>query len=431
MAAAQRRLAVIGAGPMGLAAAYFASQAGWRVDVYEAADRPGGMAAHFDLNGLSIERFYHFCCRSDTETETMLAELGLPPLRWANTRMGYFVNGALHPWGDPIALLRFPHLNLLDKLRYGLQAFTSLKRSDWRRLDQISAVDWFRRWCGAQAYDLLWRPLFELKFHEYAGDVSAAWAWQRIKRLGQSRRSLFQEELGYMEGGSETLVTAMAAAITSMGGQIHLSTRVKRIVIQDDRATGLELADGGQVDAEQIISTVALPYAARLLSDREDLAQIYANFRNIGVVCVVHELAKPVSDKFWVNVSDPAMNIPGFVEFSNLRPVGRNIVYVPYYMPTSHPDFNRSDESFMQQSFDHLRRVNPTLQASDRLASHVARLTCAQPVCDVGFAARIPSERTPVAGLQVADTSFYYPEDRGLSESIGFARRLVRNLADV
>jgi len=48
---------VIGAGAMGLAAAYHAAQAGMVVEVLEAGPDAGGMAAHFDLDGLSIERF--------------------------------------------------------------------------------------------------------------------------------------------------------------------------------------------------------------------------------------------------------------------------------------------------------------------------------------------------------------------------------------
>ena len=43
---------------------------GWatRSTLLEAAPEPGGMAAHFDLAGLSIERFYHFVCKSDQPT---------------------------------------------------------------------------------------------------------------------------------------------------------------------------------------------------------------------------------------------------------------------------------------------------------------------------------------------------------------------------
>ena len=47
---------VVGSGAMGLAAAFHAVNAGHAVEVLEAAPEPGGMAAHFDLAGLSIER---------------------------------------------------------------------------------------------------------------------------------------------------------------------------------------------------------------------------------------------------------------------------------------------------------------------------------------------------------------------------------------
>src|SRR5580693_8231567 len=112
-------IVVIGSGAMGLAAAFHALKAGHTVEVLEAAPEPGGMAAHFDLAGLSIERFYHFVCKADEPTFALMSELGIADkMRWRPTSMGYFMGGALYPWGDPISLLRFPHLSLIEKLRY-------------------------------------------------------------------------------------------------------------------------------------------------------------------------------------------------------------------------------------------------------------------------------------------------------------------------
>src|SRR4051812_27059283 len=102
------RMVVIGAGPMGLAAAYYGAKAGYAVEVFEAGDRPGGMAAHFDFGGLSLERFYHFCCLSDLDTLELLAEFGLDDaMKWVDTKMGYYVDGRLTPFGDPLSLLTF------------------------------------------------------------------------------------------------------------------------------------------------------------------------------------------------------------------------------------------------------------------------------------------------------------------------------------
>ena len=124
-----------------------------------------------------------------------------------------------------IALLKFPGLGLISKIRYGLLAFTSTKRSDWRKLDKIDAVTWLRRWVGDKAYDVLWRPLFELKFHHYTPNLSAAWIWSRLKRVGTSRKNLLQEEMGYLQGGSDTFLDSIAAHIKSWAAAIHLRRR--------------------------------------------------------------------------------------------------------------------------------------------------------------------------------------------------------------
>ena len=69
--------AVIGAGPMGLAAADRLAQAGHRVTVVEADDRLGGMSAAFDFDGLRLERYYHFICKTDYPLFETLREFGL------------------------------------------------------------------------------------------------------------------------------------------------------------------------------------------------------------------------------------------------------------------------------------------------------------------------------------------------------------------
>ena len=55
----KKRIAVLGAGPMGLAVAYQLARDGHEPVVFEADDRVGGMTACFDFEGLQIERYYH------------------------------------------------------------------------------------------------------------------------------------------------------------------------------------------------------------------------------------------------------------------------------------------------------------------------------------------------------------------------------------
>ena len=72
-----RTAAVLGAGPMGLAVVYELLKRGWRVDLYERDERIGGMSASTDLDGLKIERYYHFICKPDSALFEYLRELGI------------------------------------------------------------------------------------------------------------------------------------------------------------------------------------------------------------------------------------------------------------------------------------------------------------------------------------------------------------------
>ena len=191
-------IAVLGAGPMGLAVAYQLIKEGCRPVIFEADDRVGGMTASFDFGGLSIERYYHFHCVSDRAFLEILEELGLADkMRWTETKMGYFYQNQVHPWGNPLALLKFPGLNLLSKFRYGFQVFLSKKLNNWRGFDTKEATRWIKNWIGNDAYEILWRRLFDYKFYDYADQISAAWIWSRIRRTGRSRYDLFREKLGH------------------------------------------------------------------------------------------------------------------------------------------------------------------------------------------------------------------------------------------
>jgi protoporphyrinogen oxidase len=424
------RIVVIGAGPMGLAAAHRAASLGHQVDLVEADTKAGGMAAHFDFGGLSIERFYHFVCKADAPTFAMMEELGIGDrMRWVPTSMGYYMKGKVHPWGDPVSLLTFPHLDLISKFRTGLQMFLTTKRSSFAGIEHLTAKQWIEGGSGRRVYETLWKRLMELKFYEMAGDVSASWIATRVRRIGTSRRSMFQEELGYIDGGSETLVEALVEAFTAKGGRLHLGTPARRVTTSEGRVTGVEAGDG-HFAADAVISTVPTPLIARLVPDLPaDWQAKYAAIRNIGVVCLLFKLKRPVSKHFWINIVDPAIDIPGLIEFSNLRPVGETIVYVPYYMPVTQPKWAWSDQQFIDEAFGYIRRVNPAIGADDLVEARVGRLTHAQPVCEPNFRDKLPAIQTPIAGLQIADTAFYYPEDRGVAESIRYGRMMAETVA--
>jgi len=425
-----KKIAVLGAGPMGLAVAYQLAKDGFSPVIFEADDRVGGMTACFDFNGTEIERFYHFHCISDISLLKILEELNLSSkMQWRETKMGYWYQDEIQEWGNPVALLKFRGLSLIAKLRYGLFAFISSKRKRWEHLDKLEAISWIKKWVGAEAYLVMWKSLFELKFYQFSSNLSAAWIWSRIRRIGKSRYSIFREKLGYIEGGSKTLLNALSASILELGGEINLSSPVSKVVIENNKITGIEVNSKFE-QFDQVISTVPVPFISKLIPDLPiNISSMFASINNIGVVCVIAKINKPVSPNFWLNINDPEMDIPGLVEYSNLMPMEETIVYVPFYLPGDHPKFSDSDEIFISKVKKYLNKINSSINESNFIDVRASRYRFAQPICEPEFLKKIPALDLGIKGLLVADTCYYYPEDRGISESIDFGRNLAKKVA--
>jgi protoporphyrinogen oxidase len=429
--AAPLRVAVIGAGPMGLAAAHELTQAGARVTVYERDNRIGGMSAFTDLGGTRIERYYHFICRPDQTLFDWLRSFALEErLRWVDTHMGFYFRGRLYDWGGPLALLRFPGLSLLQKLRFALHIMKAKSISDWRPYDAFSSTEWLRRWIGGGAYDVMWKALFHYKFYELEDSLSAAWLGTRIKRVALSRKNIFQERLGYLDGGSEVLLEAIATRLRDQGARIELETGVQEVRIEQgtsgQRIIGLRVG-GEERPFDRVISTIPLPYLSRLIPGlpAEEKAKIDA-IRNVGVVCVLLKLRRPFTRNFWMNINDPRIEIPGLIEYSNLNPLdGHAIVYAPFYMPQTNPKYRRSAQEFIDETLAAMRLIRPDFDPADVIAATASRYEFAQTVCTPGFYEALPPMRSRVQGLFMADTSHYYPEDRSISESLRIGSTLA------
>ena len=428
---AKKRFVVLGAGPMGLMCAMELLKHGHEVDLYERDDRIGGMSATFDFDGLEIERYYHFICKPDKPMFDLLEELGLShALRWTETKMGFYYDGRLYKWGTPFALLKFDRLDIISKFRYALHVMYTKSISNWRPLDGVIATQWLRKWLGQRAYDVLWKSLFELKFYEYTERLSAAWIGTRIKRVALSRKSLMQESLGYLEGGSATLLKEMRRSIEERGGRIHLKCGIDKVAVKDGRITGI-VAGGREIPCDAMLWTAPIQYVPQVVPDLPAafLEQVRA-IKNIPVACVILKLKQPLSENFWMNINDPGMEIPGVIEYSNLNKVGPSIVYAPFYMPKTHPRWALSNDTLIDMVLGYLPKLNPAFRPEWVLAKHCHRYDFAQTICPPGFYDLLPPMKTPVGGFFMADTSYYYPEDRSISESVKVGRELVRVALD-
>jgi protoporphyrinogen oxidase len=127
-----------------------------------------------------------------------------------------------------------------------------------------------------------------------------------------------------------------------------------------------------------------------------------------------------------MNINDAGMQVPGMIEYTNLNPLANTVVYVPFYMPKTHPKYNAPAETFINESRGYMHRINPEFQDDWVLAAHASRYEFAQTVCTPNFFAQLPGMATSIKGFFMADTSYYYPEDRSIAESVKVGERLAQ-----
>lgn len=432
------RVGIVGAGATGLAAAYELGQLGHEVLLYERAPFIGGQASTFDVGGARLERGYHHLFTSDTDIIELVDQIGLGhQMRWIPSTVGTLYDGRIYNFVTPIDLLKFTPLNLIDRIRLGLVTMKLRRMKDWRKIEGVTAAEWLRKETGKNAYEAFWGPMLRGKFGEdYYDQVGMAWVWGKINTRFASRgKSLAKEMLGYPIGSFGEIFDVLEQKITSHGNQIKCNASVGRIVADDGRVTGMEVSEGGEttiVDSIDAVISTTQNYIFRQLlpSISGDYAARLDSVKYMSAVLLILVLDRPLSNIYWLNVADRSVPFVGVIEQTNLigpeNYSGKHIVYLTNYLTREHPLYKMSHEELLQEYLPHLRKINTNFDPSWIQASYHQVVNAAQPIIGVDYLKRMPSYRTPVSGVYLANTTQVYPQDRGTNYSVRMGRLVAR-----
>ncbi len=424
------RVGIIGAGATGLAAAYELGKQGHQVAVYERAPFLGGQASTFDVGGARLERGYHHFFTSDTEITGLIDEIGLGhQMRWLDSKVGTLYDGEIYNFATPLDLLRFTPLRLIDRLRLGLVTLYLKRKKDWRSLEGVTAAEWLRKYAGEGCYQVFWGPMLRGKFgEEFYDQVGMAWVWGKIHTRFASRgKGLAKEELGYPIGSFGEVFDVLADRIREQGNEVHTLSSVSEIVIEDGRATGMEVAlDGKEPSVREfdaVIATTPSYIFPKLVPPLpEDYLSRLTSVQYMAAVLIVLVLDRPLSHIYWLNVADRSIPFVGVIEQTNLiDPAhygGKHIVYLANYLASDHPLYKLGHEELLEEYVPHLRKINAAFEPSWIETSYHHRVDAAQPIIGTDYSTRIPDHRTPFRGIYLANTTQVYPEDRGTNYSV-------------
>ncbi|HNH92833.1 hydroxysqualene dehydroxylase HpnE [Accumulibacter sp.] len=283
---ARMRVAVVGGGWAGLAAAVELLAAGVEVVVYEAARRLGGRARSVVMHGQRLDNGQHILSGAYGETLRLMQQVGADPARLLHrVPLALCFPGAASE--RPFAL-RLPRLPAPWHLAVGLFSARGASLGE-----KLAALRCLRRWQGT-GYRLaadcslaalldrdrqfgalrrfLWEPLCLAALNTPAADASA-----------QVFLNVLRDTVGGARAASDLLLPAVeldalfaqpaAEFIRAHGGEIRLSARVEQI--------GESLGIAGERYAAVVLAVDA-PHAAALLAQHgqtADLARLLAGYR--------------------------------------------------------------------------------------------------------------------------------------------------------
>lgn len=267
------KIIVIGAGIAGLSAAVYARECGYEVEVVEMQERAGGLATNWERNGYTFETCLHWLLGS-REGSAMNA-------RWKEVldidRLTFVYRDEfvrVVPADAPA--LRVPRdVDHLEKewLAYAPEDEKAIRRfaAEIRELRKVK-LPWLEsgqmaNWLGMLRnvpHLALMRELMKMTCAEYGGRFENRVLRSFFTESGTAKMSaitllwsmawMAEGDAGYPIGGSQAVIRGVVERLLALGGKLHCRMKVKEIVTESGRATGVLLESGEKLSADWVIS---------------------------------------------------------------------------------------------------------------------------------------------------------------------------------
>ncbi|MBD3279314.1 MAG: FAD-dependent oxidoreductase [Candidatus Pacebacteria bacterium] len=418
------KIAIIGAGFTGLAAAWDLIRAGHQVTIFEASDRPGGLAAGFQQPSWawSLEYHYHHIFATDQALKQLLQEMQLTELMFfERVRTASLYQGQVAQLDSPLSLLRFPYLSWGAKLRTAaVLAFLKLNPAG-QLLERWTAQEFLQATMGQKAYQVLWQPLFQGKFGSEAQQINMAWFWARIYARSAS--------LGYFKGGFLNLAQQITTKLKQQGVKFQLNSKINHLEHHNKQ---LIVSDQG---FDRVLLTVTSKIYAQLTQGLIKQSSQLQKLQGLAAMTLVLALDQPFfqDQTYWLNINEPDWPFLAVVEHTNLVDSqhydGNNLVYVGKYLPANDQFFKLNKIQVLKKYQPFLNQLAPQFK-NQLKQSWLFKANFAQPITKVNHSKLVPSIKTDHPQVYWASMQQIYPWDRGVNYAVQLGRKAAVEITD-
>ncbi len=260
---------IIGAGVGGLSAAAYLAKAGRRVIVLEQDNHLGGTAHIFRRSGFTFPTGPQ-SFTMPAYIEGSLLELGMgKPLRFIRDcfqvrrgTMNVVISVPLHQLAKQL-------LDYFPKEQKGIFAVINILEEVMAALDVLQPEDIIEppvdfatksaarvvldRWGKISAREIVDQHLRNQSLKDLLGSQGTSETVMSVALLAQMWRFMSKEGIWYTRGGIGAVPEMLAARVRAFGGEIRKGEQVKRIIVKDGAAAGVELAEGSCIKSNLVI----------------------------------------------------------------------------------------------------------------------------------------------------------------------------------
>ncbi|HWF38904.1 MAG TPA: NAD(P)/FAD-dependent oxidoreductase [Candidatus Acidoferrales bacterium] len=334
-----KRAVIIGAGPAGLTAGYFLSEAGWKVTIFEADPMyVGGISRTVHYNGFRFDIGGHRFFSKSKEVEEFWQRILGDNLIDRPRMSRIYYRGRFYSY--PLkALEALRNLGIIEST---FCVMSYLKAKAFPIDNPRSFEDWVINQFGRKLYGIFFKTYTEKVWGMDCKDISADWAAQRIKGLSLAsavKNAVFPPKKGdttiktlinsfkYPRLGPGMMWEQCAARIREMSGEVLLGRKVQSCVRSMDGSWQVtaqgESGETSIVSGDDLISTTAIRDLCKMLQPQPDEdatrgadALRYRDFLTVALI-TKDRLCLPDN---WIYVHDPSVKVGRIQNFKSWSP---------------------------------------------------------------------------------------------------------------
>ena len=409
------KVAVIGAGPAGMTAAYQLAKARVEVKVFEAAPCVGGLARSLELWNQKVDLGPHRFFSKDERVNRLWLEVVGRDYCMVNriTRIYYGEKCFKYPLRALDCLLNLsPAVSMSCLLSY-------LKEKIHPTALDGSFETWVTHRFGRKLFEVFFKTYSEKLWGISCAELSDDFAAQRIKKLSLSeaiRNALFKPKLpshatlldrfAYPNEGTGMVYQRMAAAVQKKGGKIHLGAPVKSVLLRNGFIDGIELVSGSKESFDHVISTMPLTLLVQSLPGAPEKVMDAAKsltFRNTIIVYLKVDSPTVFRDN-WIYIHSPQFKAGRITNFRNWsthlhEKETATILAVEFWCSDDDSLWSAADSGLIELAGKEVRQTG-LIQDHKISNGHVHRIRRCYPVYRIGYKKHLEIVQDFVRGIK-------------------------------